>query len=171
MVPYTAEISQSTKDCAPRKTPNVSVDIDGVSTLAEFEVIEIIDDNNPYPALLGIEWAIDNDAVINLRKRQMTFEGKKLRVIVPLDPSQGERYTEPVRDEDQDVLDHIYNITAKQEDYVDSTTEGIMDCQCDSSYMTDSDNGLENWQNRLYELHGHRCARITKSLRWLGAQT
>ena len=37
--------------------------------------------------------------------------------------------------------------------------------------MTDSDDGLENWQNRLYELHGHRCARITKSLRWLGSQT
>ena len=37
--------------------------------------------------------------------------------------------------------------------------------------MTDSDEGLENWQSRLYELHGHRCARITKSLRWLGSQT
>ena len=36
--------------------------------------------------------------------------------------------------------------------------------------MTDLDDGLENWQNRLYELHGHRCARITKSIRWLGAQ-
>ena len=37
--------------------------------------------------------------------------------------------------------------------------------------MTDSDDGLENWQNRLYELHGHRCASITKSLRWLSLQT
>ena len=37
--------------------------------------------------------------------------------------------------------------------------------------MTDSDDGLENWQNRLYELHGHLCARITKSLRWLSSQT
>ena len=46
-----------------------------------------------------------------------------------------------------------------------------MDWQCDSSCMTDSDEGLENWQNRLYELHGHRCARITKSLRWVGSQT
>ena len=101
----------------------------------------------------------------------MNFEGKGLTVIVPLDPSQGERYTEPVRDEDQDVLDHIYNITAKEEDYVNHTTEGIMDWQCDSYCMTDSDEGLENWQNRLYELHGHRCARITKSLRWLGSQT
>ena len=99
----------------------------------------------------------------------MNFEGKGLRVIVPLDPCQGERYTEPVRDEDQDVLDHIYNITAKEEDYVNPTVKGIMDWQCDSSRMTDSDEGLENSQNRLYELHGHRCAGITKSLRWLSS--
>ena len=93
--------------------PNVPVDIDGICTVADFEVIEIIDDSNPYPALLGIEWELDNDAVINLKKRHMTFEGKNLRVIVPLDHSQGERYIKPLRDEDQDVLDHIYNITAK----------------------------------------------------------
>ena len=36
--------------------------------------------------------------------------------------------------------------------------------------MTDSDEGLDNWQNRLYELHGYRCARITKSIRWVGSQ-
>ena len=36
--------------------------------------------------------------------------------------------------------------------------------------MSDSDDGLENWQNRLYELHGHRCAQLTKSLRYLSAQ-
>ena len=57
----------------------------------------------------------------------MNFEGKGMRVIVPLHPSQAERYTTPVRDEDQDALDHIYNIIAKEEDYVDPTTEGIMD--------------------------------------------
>ena len=37
--------------------PSVPVDIDGVSTLVDFEVIEIFDDRNPYPTLLGIEWA------------------------------------------------------------------------------------------------------------------
>ena len=83
---------------------DLQIDIDGVSTSADFEVIEIIDDSNPYPALLGIEWAIDNAAVINLKKRQMTFEGKGFRVIVPLEPSQGEGYTKPLRDEDQDVF-------------------------------------------------------------------
>ena len=49
--------------------PNISVDIDGVCTVADFEVIEIIDDSNPYPALLGIEWAMANATIINLKKR------------------------------------------------------------------------------------------------------
>ena len=84
---------------------SVPIDIDGVSTLADFEVIEIINDSNHYPTLLGIEWEMANAAVINLKKRQMTFEGKGLRVIIPLDPSQGKRYIETFKDEDQDVLD------------------------------------------------------------------
>ena len=33
----------------------VMVDIEGASMLADFEVIEIVDDNNPYLALLGID--------------------------------------------------------------------------------------------------------------------
>ena len=151
--------------------PSVQVDINGVCTAADFEVIELIDDSNPYPALLGIEWAMENAAVINLKKRQMTFKGKGLRVIIPLDPSQGEIYTEPLRDEDQDVLEHIYKITAQEEDYIDPTAEGIMDWQYDNSDMMDSEDGLENYHNQLYELHGYRCARITKSLIRLSSQT
>lgn len=37
----------------------VTVDIEGASALEDFEVIEIVDDNNPYLALLGINWATD----------------------------------------------------------------------------------------------------------------
>ncbi len=144
--------------------PSVQVDVDGVSNLANFEVIEIIDDSNPYLALLGIEWVLDNYAVINLKNRQMNFEGKGLRVIVPLDLSQGERYTELVREEDQDAIYHIYNITAKEEDYVNPTAKGVINWKCDSSCITDSDEGLENWQSRLCELHGHLCVRITKCI-------
>jgi len=36
----------------------VTVDIEGVSALANFEVLEIVDDRNPYPVLLGVDWAI-----------------------------------------------------------------------------------------------------------------
>ena len=82
---------------------DLQIDIDGVSTFADFKVIEIIDDSNPYPSLLGIEWAMENAAVINLKKRQMIFEGRYLRVILPLDPSQGEWYTDPL------LIDPLYS--------------------------------------------------------------
>jgi len=52
----------------------IAVDIEGASMLADFEVIEIVDDNNPYPALLEIDWATDMNEVINLKKRMMIFE-------------------------------------------------------------------------------------------------
>ena len=51
------------------RMPNMPIDIDGVWSLADFEVIEIIDDSNPFPALLGIDWAFDNLAIINLKKK------------------------------------------------------------------------------------------------------
>ena len=83
------------------------VDIDGASVVEEFEVIEIIDGSNPYPALLGIYWAIDMNGLINLKKRTISLERKCLRVIVPLDPTKGACYTELVYDyvESEDELD------------------------------------------------------------------
>jgi len=49
--------------------------------------METIDDTNSYPALLGIDWQFDNQVIINLKKRQITFELGELTVIVPLDPT------------------------------------------------------------------------------------
>ena len=37
--------------------------------MANFEVIEIVDDRNTYPVLLEIDWAIDMNAFIELKKR------------------------------------------------------------------------------------------------------
>lgn len=36
--------------------------------LVEFEVIESLYDNNPYPMLLCIDWATNMNKVINLKK-------------------------------------------------------------------------------------------------------
>jgi hypothetical protein len=72
---------------------HVPVDIDEVRMFADFEVIEIVDDNCPYPTLLGIDWDFNNYTVIDLKKIRMTFEGDGLQVIAPLDPDEGHRYT------------------------------------------------------------------------------
>lgn len=72
------------------------VDIEGVSTLANFEVIDIVDDTNIYPTFLGIDWTIDMNGVINLKSQTMSFERKSLCVVVPLDPVEGLCYTKLV---------------------------------------------------------------------------
>ena len=51
----------------------LTVDFEGASVLADFEVIEIVDESNRYPTLLGINWAFEMDVVINLKKQSMTF--------------------------------------------------------------------------------------------------
>jgi len=67
----------------------VLVDLDGVRSIAKFEVIEIVDDSNPYPPLLGIEWAFDNNVIINLKKRQMSFDDGTNRITAPIDLVEG----------------------------------------------------------------------------------
>jgi hypothetical protein len=91
------------------------LDIDGVRTFADFEVIDIVDDICPYPVLLGINWDLKNYTVVDLKKRRMEFEGDGLRVIVPLDPDEGHRYIEPIREEYRSYeLENIYKLTTRQ---------------------------------------------------------
>ena len=52
----------------------VTINIEGASALDDFQVIKIVDDINPYPALLGIDWATKMNGVIKLKKQNMIFE-------------------------------------------------------------------------------------------------
>jgi len=131
----------------------VTVDIVGACTQIEFEVIEIVDDSNPYPTLLGIDWATYMNGIINLKKRKIIFEKNSLRVVIPLDPSEGKRYTEPVRDNDYDgELDCIYQLTARDRDRVNPIADDRLSWDHDSSCTSDSDEEVERWQNRLHEV-------------------
>jgi hypothetical protein len=38
----------------------VTVDLDGVRTKADFEVIDIVDGTTPYPTFLGLDWEFEN---------------------------------------------------------------------------------------------------------------
>ena len=103
----------------------VTVNIEGVSAIADFEVIEITNDSNSYPVFLGIDWAFDMNAVINLHKHSMKFEKKELRVIVPLDLAEGMRYTEPYRDYyEEDDIEKIYKLTMWDEDWIKTMEDG-----------------------------------------------
>ena len=113
--------------------------------MVDFEVIEIIDDNNPFPALLGIYWAFDNLAVINLKKKKMTIEGHNIRIIVPLDPSKGLRYREPICEtEETKEANDLYKMTTTKDDYIDPTIDGTLSWCYASSFTSDSYQGMEN---------------------------
>ena len=65
----------------------VMVDIEGASAQVDFEVIDIVNDSNPYPVPPGIDYATDMNGIINLENHKMIFEKKSLCIVVLLDPA------------------------------------------------------------------------------------
>jgi len=92
---------------------NRIVDLDGVCTTTDFEVMDMVDESIPFPTLLGINWAFYNQSIISLNNRKMIFEARKIMVVEPLDPSDCEIYVEPMSDSvlDDDV-NQLYKTTA-----------------------------------------------------------
>ena len=71
------------------RVPHLPIEMEGLKTYAQFEVIEIADNTNPYPTFLGVGWEMENLAVINFKKMTMMFENHDTRVISPLDTLEG----------------------------------------------------------------------------------
>jgi hypothetical protein len=119
----------------------VTVDLDGVRTKADFEVIEILDGTTPYPTFLGLDWEFDNQAIINLKTRKMTFESGEYRFIAPLDPSKRGRFLEPTC-LDLEEINQLYRTTTREEDYVNPTTDGVLNWRSITSCDSDIDTCL-----------------------------
>ena len=82
MVSYLITNGKPQKILPMGRLQGVTLNIEGASMPMDFEVIEIVNDNNPYPALLGIDYATDMNRVINMKKHKMIFEKKSLCVAV-----------------------------------------------------------------------------------------
>ena len=87
--PIQLRLSNQAKVLPIGRLSNVPVDVEGVHTFVDFEFINIVDDTNPYPALLGIDWAIDNHTIINFKKMILSFEDNEIRVVSPIDLLEG----------------------------------------------------------------------------------
>jgi hypothetical protein len=103
----------------------VIVYLDGVHTMVDFEVIEIVDDTTPCQKLLGLDWEFDNQDIVNLKTRKMMFESGEYRVIEPLDPSEGEIFVEPTF-LDLEEINQLYKTIAREEDYVNPNADGVL---------------------------------------------
>jgi hypothetical protein len=129
-----------------------------------FEVIDIKDDFDPYLYLLGIDWAFDNNVLLNLKKHQIFVETDTMCIISPLDPNEGDMYNELV-DEDahSSVIENIYKILGHMEDYVNPTMDGELSCRRVNSYDINLDDAMERWKNNIYEFSTRRCAYYHRS--------
>ena len=91
--------------------------------------------------------------MIIFKKIILIFEDSELRVVTPIDPLEGQRYVEPVNNEEQgDYMDHIYNITSERDDYGNPTFDKNLSWHIISSSTSDLGEALESWQNRLHEV-------------------
>ena len=113
----------------------------GVHNMACFEFIEIVDDSQPYTTLMGLEWALENQAIIELKWRKMIFEVGDLKFTAPLDPSEGKRYIELAIWNDNG---NLYNLNAHMEDYINLKMDGALIWRSISSCTSDSEARMEN---------------------------
>ena len=69
----------------------------------------------------------------------MIFEKKSLRVVIPLDPTEGACYAEPIRDQgSDDDLEYIYKITVRDQDWLNLTAKGRISWECTKDYTSNS---------------------------------
>jgi hypothetical protein len=121
----------------------VSLNIEGVQSVSDFEVIKIVDGSTPYPTLLGLDWEFDNQTIIDIKKIYMVFKLEDLNFTVPLDTTKRRRYVEPIKRKE---LDTLYNMTAWKDNYVNPIDEGILSWRNIISHASDLEAALENWK-------------------------
>ena len=142
----------------------VIIDVDDVCNIVDFKVIEIVNDRKSYLALLGYGWEFEEQYIIDLRKRQMIFEGDDQRVITPLDPIEGRRYVKPIENGE---LENLYNMIGYMEDYVNNTTKDMLSWHSISFGTLDFEEALEDQYQRMHKVHTSQCACIAQSVHWI----
>jgi hypothetical protein len=72
---------------------------------------------------------------------------------MPLDPNEGDMYNENVNEDAQSsTIENLYNIMGCKEDYVNPIAYGELSWRSVLSYDTGSEDSMERWHNKLYEV-------------------
>ena len=100
---------------------NVDTTIKGISTKVDFEIIDPKEGSSSFPALAGRPWERKMKASISLDKERIKLKRNGQQVIVPIHPSQGEPWIEPI-DEEVDIR-QLYQIQ-NNEDYKEPNIYG-----------------------------------------------
>ena len=78
---------------------SVDTTIKGISTKIDFEIIDPKKGSSSFLALVGRPWGRKMKASISLDNKRIKLKGNGQKVIIPIHPSQGEPWTEPIDEE------------------------------------------------------------------------
>ena len=78
---------------------NVDTTSKGISTKVDFEIINPKEGSSSFPELVGRPWRRKTKASISSEKERIQIKGNGQKFIVPIHPSQGEPWIEPIDDE------------------------------------------------------------------------
>ena len=122
--------------------------IKGISTKFDFKIIDPKEGSSSFLALVGRPWGRKMKASISLDKERIKLKGNGQNVIVPIHPSQGEHWTEPI-DEELDVW-QLYQIQ-NNVDYTKLNIHGELHLGNQDSVGYNSDAELYDWEIDNYE--------------------
>ena len=138
---------------------NVDTKIKGISTKVNFEIIDPKEGSSSFPALVGRPWGRKMKASISLDKEIIKLKGNGQKVIVPIYPSQGEPWTEPI-DEKFDIR-QLYQIQNNQ-DYIEPNIYGELHLGIQDLVGYNLDAELYEWEVENYETQARGCWTIQK---------
>ena len=122
---------------------NVDTTIKIISTKVDFEMIDPKEESSSFLALVGQPWGRKMKASISLDKERIKLKGNGHQVIVPIHPSQGEPWIEPI-DEEVEIR-QLYQIQ-NNEDYIEPNIYGEIHLGNQDSMGYNSDEKLYDWE-------------------------
>lgn len=114
----------------------------GITTIVDYEVIDILDEEHTYPTFVGRPWGRRMKASISLEKGRIKIKGKGKRVIIPLDPIKEKGWEE--MDDDDINTRRLYQVIQSTEDTMEPNTNGELHFGSPLSVGYNSDSKLYN---------------------------
>jgi len=114
----------------------------GIPTSVNFEVIDLVEEKPVYTTLVGRPWGPRMKAIISLERDRIKLKGSGRNIIIPMDPKEGKPWMESW-DEDQEAR-CLYQINNEQKYYIEPITEGEILRESPMSVRHNSDSALYN---------------------------
>ena len=131
----------------------------GISTKVNFEIIDPKEGSSSFSVLVGRPWGRKMKASISLDKERIKLKGNGQKVIVPIHPSQGEPWIEPI-DEEVDIQ-QLYQIQ-NNANYSEPNIYGELHLGNQGLVGYNSDVELYDWKVKNYETQARGCWTIQK---------